>query len=255
MRDSFGLAPRARAAGIHLLLSGLVALAAAALVFGLWYPGDYRLLAGGRGLFLLVVGVDVVLGPLLTFVVFNPAKSSSHLRRDLAVIALIQLAALAYGLTTVHAVRPVALVFETDRFRVISAADVFRPELPKALPAYRQLPLTGPWLLGTRAAEPGDERNEALLMALNQGIDKGQRPLFWVPYDASRSEALARARPVSVLIARYPQRADEIEALLAERGLDAHGVQFLPVIARGDWVALLNPAGDVAAFFAADAFF
>ena len=68
------LLPRLRAAGLHLLLSLVVATLAAVLVFGLWYPGVYRLLAGGGELFLLVVVVDVVCGPLLTLVLFNPTK-------------------------------------------------------------------------------------------------------------------------------------------------------------------------------------
>ena len=111
---------RALAAGVHLSISLAIALLAAILVFGLWYPGDFRLLAGGRGLFVLVMSVDVVIGPLLTFAVFNRTKGVRHLRRDLAVIATLQAAALAYGLHTVYVVRPVAMVFEVDRFRLVT---------------------------------------------------------------------------------------------------------------------------------------
>ena len=64
-----------RAFGIHLSLSLLVAALAAVVVFGVWYPYPYRDISGGRDLFLLIVGVDVVLGPLVTFTVFNPKKS------------------------------------------------------------------------------------------------------------------------------------------------------------------------------------
>src|SRR5215831_21153351 len=138
MLERLDLRRRARAAGFHLLISATLAALAAALVFGLWYPGFYRAVAGGRDLFLLVTGVDVVLGPLLTFAVFNLAKGWRHLRRDLAVIGVIQLAALLYGLHTVYIVRPVALAFEVDRFRVVAAANVYTPDLPKALPMYRE---------------------------------------------------------------------------------------------------------------------
>ena len=146
---------RARAAGLHMLISLAVAGMAAALVFGLWYPGPYRLLSGGRELFLLVTTVDVILGPLLTFVIFDLRKGWPHIRRDLAIIGCIQLAALLYGLHTVYVARPVAMVFEVDRFRVVTANDVHEPDLPKARPEYQAMPLTGPWLLGTRAAQPG----------------------------------------------------------------------------------------------------
>ena len=131
---------RLHAGGIHLLLSLAVAASVTVLVFGFWFPGAYREFAGGTHLLLLVMAVDVTLGPLLTFAVFDRRKGRSHLRRDVATIAVLQLAALSYGLYTVHQARPVALVFEQDRFRVIAAADVLEKELNDALPELRELP-------------------------------------------------------------------------------------------------------------------
>lgn len=243
------------AAGWHLLISAVIAALAAALVFGLWYPGAFRHMAGGQGLFLLVVSVDVVLGPLLTFAVFNLKKGWPHLRRDLAVIGLLQLSALVYGLHTVYVVRPVALVFEVDRFSVVSAVDVHEPELPQARPEYRSLPLTGPWRLSIRSAEAGAEKTDALMMALEKGVDMGQRPLFWVAYEPAREAALKAARPVKLLLDRYPARAAEFGAALGKHGVTAEVARFMPVMARGDWVAILDAKGDIATFLPADGFF
>ncbi len=254
MLQRLDLRRRARAAGIHLLISTLVAALAAGLVFGLWYPGAYRLMSGGRELFVLVTAVDVVLGPLLTFAVFNLNKGWPHLRRDLAVIGAIQLAALGYGLHTVYAARPVAIVFEVDRFRVIIAADVYEAELPMALPAYRSMPLTGPWQLSASLPEGGDDRNDALFKALS-GLDISQRPKFWRPYHEARSAALAKARPFSDLLKRYPQRAGEFTSKLDDANLPVQAARFLPVSARGDWIAVLDTQGDTVAFLAADGFF
>ncbi len=255
MLERLDLARRARAAGIHLLISALVAALAAALVFGVWYPGAYRVLSGGRELFLLIASVDVVLGPLLTFAVFNLKKGWPHLRRDLAVIGAIQLAALGYGLHTVYVARPVAMVFEVDRLRVVSAHDVYEPDLPKALPAYRELPLTGPWLLAARTPKPGDEQNEALFKSL-EGPDIGMRPLFWQPYAESAPAVLARARPLEVLLTKYPQQAAAIRERLAELKIDAAGARFLPLMARGgDWVAVLDSTGQPRFYERLDGFF
>ncbi len=248
------LRDRLRAAGWHLLLSLLVAALAAALVFGLWYPGAFRGLSGGRSLFLLVVTVDVVLGPLLTFAIFDPRKGWPHLRRDLAIIVALQLAALAYGLHTVYIARPVVLTFERDRFRVVTASDVLVDELPKARPEYRTLPLTGPWTVSTRAAQPGEEKSDALFTAL-KGFDTSQRPGFWQPYENARSEALAKARPLKALLDRHPEHATEFRAEIRDAGLEPERARFLPVVARGNWVAVLNPQGDIAIFLAADGFF
>ena len=79
---SFDWRTRLRAAAIHLALSALVAMLAGVLVFALWYPFPYRDVSGGSELFRLVVAVDVVLGPLITFAVFNRAKPRKELRRE-----------------------------------------------------------------------------------------------------------------------------------------------------------------------------
>ena len=245
---------RARAAGVHLLISAGVAALAAALVFGLWYPGVYRHLSGGRDLFILVTAVDVVLGPLLTLAVFDLRKGWPHLRRDLAVIGAIQLAALVYGLHTVYVARPVAMVFEVDRLRVVTAADVHRPELPDAAPEYRSLPLTGPWLLSTRKPAAGDERNAALFMAL-RGLDISLRPKFWQPYDRGRSAVMERARPLGDLLKRYPDQAAQFITEVSQHGLEPSRAHFLPVTARGDWVAVLDDEGGIITFLPAEGFF
>jgi len=246
---------RLAAAAIHLAISALIALAAAALVFGVWFPGMYRLMSGGQGLFTLVVSVDVVLGPLLTLAVFDRTrKSIRHLRMDLLVIALLQAGALGYGLHTVIAVRPVALVFEVDRFRVVTAADVDGAELSQAAPPYRALPLRGPWLLSAREPSTPAERNDALFKGLG-GTDIGQRPLFWQPYGEAKARVKAKARAVSLLFDKYPQRRAELEASLAQAGMGVRTARFLPVTARGDWVALLDPNEDVVGFAPFDAYF
>ena len=255
MIQRFDLPSRARAAGLHLLISALVAGLAGALVFGLWFPGIYRSVAGGRDLFLLVSVVDVVLGPLLTFAVFNMKKGWPHLRRDLAVIGAIQLAALVYGLYSVYQARPVAMVFETDRFRVISAVQVYVRELPEARPEYRRLPVLGPWLLGTRAPNAGQERNDAMFLGL-EGVDRGQRPLFWQPYAESVTDALAKARPLAKLLAQNPALAGDVKDKLRVLKLDEASARFLPLIGRGgDWVVILDGAGHLVHFVQADGFF
>jgi hypothetical protein len=246
---------RLRAAGLHFILSLVVAVFAAALVFWLWYPGAYRNISGGRDLFFLVVVVDVVLGPLLTFAVFDRSKGWPHLRRDLAVIVALQLAALAYGLYTVYLARPVALVFEKDRFRVISAVEVYLPELPEAPEAFRKLPLTGPWTLSLRETQPGDERKDAMFKAVVEGVDTSQRPKFWVPYDMGRAQAATRARPVGDLLKAHPTHSQTITAALQAQGLSPEQARFLPVRARGEWVALLNPEGTVLGFWPLSGYF
>jgi hypothetical protein len=254
MPTSLDLRSRGRAAGLHLLISLVVAGLAAVLVFVLWYPGAFRQLAGGQGLFFLVTAVDVVIGPLLTFAVFDLRKGWKHLRRDLAVIGLLQVAALVYGLHTVYIARPVAMVFEVDRFRLVIANDVYTVELPKAPQEYRELPLAGPWLLGARRPTEGAERNDALFKGV-EGVDVGLRPLFWQSYDKSREAAAARARPLEALVQHHAGRAAELHRLLAGLNADEATGRFLPVMARGDWVAVLDRTGAVLGYLPFDGWF
>lgn len=250
------LASRLKAAGIHLGISALIAGLAAALVFGLWYPWPYRAASGGQALFLLIISVDLILGPALTFVVFNRSKTKSHLVRDLAVIATLQLAALAYGLHTVYLARPVAVVFEVDRFKVVSAIDVRQEELPQALPDLRKLSLTGPKILGTRDSLSGEEKIKAIDLAL-QGVDIGVRPSFWQPYSSSAKSAIKRSRPISYLINHYPAHVQDINQAIRKTGLKAEDLRFLPLVAREtNWSVLLDAkTGMIVGYVQYDGFF
>ena len=253
MNLSDNLRFRLIAAGAHVAASAVVAACVALVTLGLWYPGPLGAMAGGRQLFLLVLSVDVVMGPLLTLVVFDRRKPRSELVRDLAVIAVLQLGALAYGLNTVYIARPVAMVYEPGRFRLVTANDVRVEDLPKAREEYRRLSLTGPLILGTRAARSGDERLESIELAL-KGFDVGQRPTLWQPYAESRTAALSAARPVQDLVTRYPGRKAELEDTLRELNLNAGDARFLPVLARKDWVVILNSSGDVVGYAPFDGF-
>lgn len=248
------VAQRARAASIHLLISIAITGLVAALVFGLWYPGVYSRLASGRELFLLLTAVDVILGPLLTLAVFNRAKGWAHLRRDLATIGLIQVAALGYGLHAVFVVRPIALVLEGKRFRVVSAKDVAVSELPEARPEYRSLPITGPWLLGTRLPKSNQERGDTIFKALD-GTDVGQRPSFWQPYSESKAGVLAGSRPLGVLLARYEDRRAELRTAIQGMKTDVAAARFVPVIARGDWSVVIDASGRPVGFLPVNGFF
>lgn len=250
----FNLPSRIKASSIHLAICCAIAAMAAALVFFLWYPWPYRVLSGGQELFVLVTGVDLVLGPLLTFVIFDSRKNRAHLRRDLSVIGMVQIAGLLYGMYTVFEARPVALVFEVDRFRVVSAAEVYSPELDKAADDYKRLPLTGPWLVGVRSFRDEAEKSDAMMLGIN-GVDLGQRPMFWTAYANVKAQAASKARPLEVLLGHDTSQRAEIQRALTEQELRQTGSRFVPLIARKNWVVLLRENGDIAGFVPGDGFF
>ncbi|AMO23119.1 TfpX/TfpZ family type IV pilin accessory protein [Ramlibacter tataouinensis] len=232
---------RARASGLHLAISLCIAAAAALLVFAVWYPYPYREVSGGRELFLLVTTVDVILGPLITLAIFNRAKPRRLLLLDFSVVACIQLAALAYGLWTVAAARPVHLVFEFDRVRVVHAIDIpdeLRPQTPAGIQAD---PWSGPTLLAVRPFRDAKEGFEATVQALD-GTPLGARPDLWQPYEAARQRVTAAARPVEQLRKLKPAQAGLIDVALRKAGRDAANTLYLPMVSRAFfWTALLDP--------------
>lgn len=254
-KPAFDLPGRLRAGGIHLGISLVVAAAAAAAVFGLWYPHPYREISGGRELFVLLVSVDVVLGPLLTLAIFNRAKPRAELRRDLGVVAALQLAALVYGLWTVAVARPVHLVFEIDRLRVVHALDVPVELMPRVPPGITALPWTGPTLLAVRPFTSEQEKLDATIAAL-QGLSLSARPDLWQGYEDARPAVLAAARPVTDLLKRFPAQAAEVDKVLREANLAREQAVYLPMVGRKSfWTAFLDArSAQVLAFLPIDSF-
>lgn len=244
-----------RAAGWHLLGSVLVAALAAALVFGIWFPYPYRDLVGGRELFWLVVGVDVVCGPLLTLVLFNHLKSRRELTLDLSLVALVQLAALIYGLHTVVQARPVYLVFEVDRFRAVTMADIQQDKLHPEQGGLQDIGWGGPKLIGVRQPKDG-ETLESLEQSLS-GYDPSVRPDWWVPYAEVVPRVLQRAHPVPALLEKRPQEAAEIKAAVVEANIPQESLRWIPVTSfqSTGWVAFIDKeTAEIRSFAPVDGF-
>lgn len=255
MKHSLRFRAAAWAAGVHLLCSLSVAALAGALVFGLWYPYPYRELAGGRELFLLIIAVDVVCGPLLTMVLYNPAKPRAELWRDLGLVVVIQLAALGYGLHVVWQARPVYLVQEIDRFKVITAQELLDESVAKLPAALRPRWLAGPITVAIREPKDTAERNKVLFESVQGGRDYAERAEFYLPYEgAAALKALQRAKPLAVFLEKQPSQRNAAADLAASKGLDMAQLVYLPVVGRQDWVAVLDPQAQIQGFLKGDGF-
>lgn len=220
---------RWQAAGIHLALSVVVAATTLAALLLVWYPQPYFRLAGGAGLMLILIGVDVVLGPSLTLIVFDPRKKS--LRIDLAVIAALQLAALAYGISVIAQARPAYIVFAGDRFTVVGANMIDAESLAAAPPPYDALPVDGPKLVGARMPSAAAERDK-VVMLLASGFDLPALPRYYLPYEQIVADLKAKAQPLDELVKRKPGSRDAIDAAVAKLGVPRAGLAFVPVIGR-----------------------
>jgi hypothetical protein len=228
---------------LHLSSTLLVAGAMAALVFLLWFPHPYREIVGGTELFLLVMAVDVVCGPLLTAVIYNPAKPRRELLTDLGLVVLIQLAALAYGMYTVVQARPLYAVFEADRLRVVTAADVDNADWSEAKAPWDAPHWGSPRLITVREPANTNEQLRAIDLAI-AGKDVSLRPSFWKEWDdKTPSLIIQRSKSVPDLRKKLaaPQQA-LLDAAVERSGMPAQRLRSLPMTSFRDtnWVALID---------------
>lgn len=232
----------ARAALLHFALSLLMACAVAWLVFGVWYPAPLHELTGGRKLFLILMAVDVVCGPVLTLVLYDPAKARWKWRVDLALIVFTQLGALSYGLHQVAIARPVFVTFEGDRFRVVQALDLQGAHLEEAPEGLRTIGYGGPRLLGARLAKSGDADYLSSLQMSIQGLHPSFRPSRWRPFEEQVPELQRALQPIQALRAKNPQGRAELDATLAKLGLTDEQAGYVPLVREeiNDWVVLVR---------------
>ncbi|AVP99122.1 hypothetical protein C7S18_18965 [Ahniella affigens] len=212
--------PRTRwqAGLVHLAASVVVGLAILMLIRFAWYPEVLFYIAGGANLAMLIVGCDVIIGPLLTTIVFKRGKKT--LKFDLAVILLLQIAAMVYGTYVLYTARPVVLIAAGDRIYAVGYNQL-DPEYWKRAPPTVKLSAWGPTQYSV--SKPFDP------ILQNQMIDE-----------------LLRGNDLHMLPWMYRPYADGRQTLLNSARLDAQGQAFVPLVARkGNGMAYLDSSGDL----------
>lgn len=233
---------RWQAAAWHLSVSAAVGTVVVTTMLVVWYPGPFFTAMGGNELVLVMIGVDVVLGPTITLIVFSPAKRLALIRLDLAIIGTVQAAALAYGVYVVAEARPVYMVFTFDRFDVVAANDLRDEELARVKdPRFQGVPRGRPRTVAARKpADPGEQLR--VMMSALAGADLQTFPQFYVPYEQVAQEAAAKAKPLADLRNRHPEHAAHIDEVLAGLGRGLADTRYLPLRARvRDYAVLLDP--------------
>ena len=234
-----------KAAGIHLLCGLGLAAVVAMLMFFVWYPYPYNKISGGIFLFALLASVDVVCGPLLTLILFDPNKSNKKLLIDFSLIIFLQISAFAYGFHSIALSRPVWMVFEEDRFRVVSASDVHKDELSKAAKPFNELSFSGPRLAAiSRLDRSSPEFLESVQKNL-AGDPPSFRPSRVVGYESRQNDVIKAMWSLSYL-SKKSGYADLL--LFLEKkyhtSIDPEGRKFgyLPLVQAGvqDWIVVID---------------
>lgn len=237
--------PRIRAALIHLSLSATIALLVFLAIYFYWYPDVLFDGAGGKELFLLIVSVDVTVGPLITLVIFKPGKWG--LKFDLVCIAIFQLSALVYGVSVMFEARPVYIAFVVDRFAIVRANGFPPGALEQGhAKGYDSLPWTGPKFVGVKLPTNPDEQFKVMISGFG-GVDAEYYPKYYVPYDDVRTFVKVAGLPLATLRKYNPQRLGDIDKAIAATGRKEGDLRFVPMRSgKYDLTVLIdNATGDV----------
>ncbi len=215
---------RLKALGWHFCASaGLLLLVVGTLYLG-WYrwPGWY--LAGMLKVLPITVGVDAALGPLLTFIIANPTKPLRDLARDVAVIAVVQLIALAYGSLTLWHGRPLYYVYSGRELSVVQATEMEPAEValgqeanPGLAPHWYSLPR---WIYAPNL--PGGSPGDASSM-----------PRYFQPWTNGLPDLRAKLQKVDEWRYFSLVKRNVLKKRLAEQGYGADYAATMPMTGRG----------------------
>lgn len=181
----------------HLLISVIIAVAALALVFFVWYPSPLAKAVGVTHIFLMLLVIDVILGPLLGLLVYKEGKKT--LKMDLTVIILIQIAALSYGLYSIAQARPVWIAFNNDRFELVRNNELKTENTTHAQPQYQQPTWLQPQYVAVKQAADLQEQQIEQMSAMLNGISLAQYPERYISLDQAKTQIQSQVRDLSQL--------------------------------------------------------
>lgn len=233
----------------HLLISLLIASASLFVVFYVWYPSPLHTASGVGQVVWLMLGIDVVLGPLLTLVIAKQGKKS--LKMDLAIIGVVQLIALAYGLHSIDKGRPVVIAFDINRFELVLKNSIKTNEHKKIIKQFAQSQGTRIPVVSVRPAKDDKEYAERMKNELELNIMANANPELYETVGQNIEIIKKEMKPISDLskfndkalaeqvMAQYPQ-ADGFLPLFSPADtktvlIDSKNKAFVAVVDTRPW--------------------
>ena len=218
----------------HLGISIFIVLAVIGLVFGVWYPQPLATAVGVTQIFLMLILIDIIVGPLLGLLVYREGKKS--LKFDLSVVILLQISALVYGLYNLEQGRPAWLVYNVDRFELVRKNELVDINIQQAQPQFQQPSWFKPQYVSTEFAKDTQQRNNEMFAEIFDGISVAQRPERYVELTQAKTQIQQRALPLKEL-EQYNSKTEVKKTLAKYPKANA----WLPLKANAiDMVVLVN---------------
>ncbi len=217
---------RYKASFIHLLISAALVGSVFAVVFFVWYPKPAFAVTGASSIVFMLIGIDLILGPLLTLIVYRQGKPG--LKFDLSVIALVQLTALVYGTHTLFEERPSYVVFAIDRVEFIARKDVDESQI--RFESLRSNPLGSLVHAVARSPEDPEEFQRFFDSVMFDGKpDLERRPEYWEPWHDGADIIRSRIQPLASVEGESDGEKAALERARSRYGSAYASLGLLPV--------------------------
>ena len=199
----------------HLSVSILIALIIIGVVFFVWYPSPLATAVGVTQIFLMMLAIDVIVGPVLGLLVYKEGKKT--LKIDLSIIIALQISALGYGIYSIEQGRPVWVAYNVDRFELVRKNEIIDDHIDKASPQYQQISWFKPQYVAVEFAKDANVRNDDLFAEALGGISIAQKPERYVDFVQAKPQLQQRtkslkelnqynnAKQVDRILSKYPQ--------------------------------------------------
>jgi hypothetical protein len=183
---------RYRASLIHLIGSAIVLFLVFLLISQVWYPGVLFAKSAGIKLLMLVACIDLIVGPLITLIVFDAKKRL--IKVDMAIILFCQICFMSYGMWTVFSSRPVYIAFTGTNFYMVKANEIEKSALKQVqIEQFKHLPLFGPEFVGTKQPDDLKTRND-IVFAGAGGMGVQNLPQYYIPLVQVQKQIIAAAK-------------------------------------------------------------
>jgi len=161
---------------LHLVLSAIALSLIMILVILFWFPTPFLEISNFKEIAYILIAVDLVLGPILTFVAFNPSKKS--LKFDLSAIVAVQIMALSYGIYSLFLSHPLYITYYNNSFNLV-ATNIAKPETAKHN-SFKVSKLASPTIAFMNVTD--ENKGEIFTDMLNGGPDLEARAEYYEPY-------------------------------------------------------------------------
>lgn len=223
----------------HLFISFFIALLVIGLVFFVWYPAPLAKAVGVANIFLMMLSIDVIVGPILGLLVYKEGKKT--LKFDLTVIITIQITALCYGIYSIEQGRPAWLAYNVDHFELVRKNEIVDQNINQAKPQFQQPSWLKPQFVATEFAKNTQQRNDDIFNEVLGGISLAQRPERYVELIKVQKKMQQRAQKLK-LLQQYNNKID-VEKILAKY---PQATAFLPMKASTvDMAVLIDQKANV----------